>query len=266
MVVGINSSVGRTGPDGALAAAALGSVSGAARQDHYAERRRIRDLIHASAFEPVYQPVVDIGRGSVLGHQLLTRFHDGLPPERQFASAASVGLGRQLELATLQLGVAAAHALPPDRWLSVTVSPELVIAPTMLGRVLAAAGDRHLVLELAEHREASDFARVRSVVNALELGVAFAIDDARAGYASFRHILELGPAYVTIGSGIVRGLDADPARQALVAGFRYFADVSGCEPIAEGIETESERRALRQLGIVLGRGRLFGGQRPATHT
>jgi EAL domain-containing protein (putative c-di-GMP-specific phosphodiesterase class I) len=266
MVVGINSLVERTRPDGALAAASLGSVPGELRQDHYAERRRIRDMIHASAFEPVYQPVVDIGRGSVLGHQLLTRFHDGLPPERQFASAASVGLGRQLELATLQLGVAAAHALPPDRWLSVTVSPQLVIAETMLGHVLAAAGDRHLVLQLAEHREESEFARMRSVVSALELGVAFAIDNARAGYASFRHILELGPAYVTIGSGIVRGLDTDPARQALVASFRYFADVSGCEPIAEGVETESERRVLRSLGIVLGRGRLFGRSDPVRST
>ena len=49
------------------------------------------------------------------------------------------------------------------------------------------------------------------------------VDDAGAGFASLRHILELGPDHVKLDRAIVRRVDRDPARQALVAGLVDFA-------------------------------------------
>jgi EAL domain-containing protein (putative c-di-GMP-specific phosphodiesterase class I) len=78
------------------------------------------------------------------------------------------------------------------------------------------------------------------------------VDDAGAGFASFRHILELRPDFVKLDIGLVREIDHDDVRQALVAGIVYFARKSGCQLIAEGIETTGERDQLRMLGVALG--------------
>jgi EAL domain-containing protein (putative c-di-GMP-specific phosphodiesterase class I) len=60
----------------------------------------------------------------------------------------------------------------------------------------------------------------------------------------------------------VRGIERDPVRRALVSGLVYFASETGCELIAEGIETEAEVGALGELGIQLGQGYLLGLPEP----
>ena len=61
--------------------------------------------------------------------------------------------------------------------------------------------------------------------------------------------------------GLVRGIDTDPVRQALVSGMDFFALKTGCRLIAEGVETPGERDMLRSLSVELGQGYLLG--RPA---
>ncbi len=73
-----------------------------------------------------------------------------------------------------------------------------------------------------------------------------------------RHILEIRPAFAKLDISLVRGIDGDELRQAMAAGFQYYALRSGCRLIAEGIETEQEANLLRGLGVDLGQGYLFG--------
>ncbi len=91
--------------------------------------------------------------------------------------------------------------------------------------------------------------------------VRLAVDDAGAGFSSLRHILELRPAFVKLDISLVRDIDSDPAKQALVAGMRFFARMTNRRLIAEGVETEAEAAMLRSLEIRLAQGYLFG--RPA---
>jgi EAL domain-containing protein (putative c-di-GMP-specific phosphodiesterase class I) len=91
--------------------------------------------------------------------------------------------------------------------------------------------------------------------------VSLAIDDAGAGFSSLRHILETSPSWVKLDLGLVRGVDTDPVRQALVAGLVHFAAQAEIALIAEGIETEAERQMLKALGVRLGQGFLLA--RPA---
>ncbi len=74
---------------------------------------RIRSVLDTGAFLPVFQPIVDIVRGEVLGVEALTRFADGTPPDLAFLEAARAGLGLELELATATAALAAARDLPP---------------------------------------------------------------------------------------------------------------------------------------------------------
>ncbi len=58
-------------------------------------------------------------------------------------------------------------------------------------------------------------------------------------------------------------MDKDPARSALIAGMVHFARETDCSLIAEGIEYDAERRALKKLGVPFGQGYLLGRPQPA---
>jgi EAL domain-containing protein (putative c-di-GMP-specific phosphodiesterase class I) len=95
-------------------------------------------------------------------------------------------------------------------------------------------------------------------VRSIGPGIRLAVDDAGAGFASFRHILELRPAFVKLDRSLVAGIDSDPAKQALAAGMRQFAASTHCRLIAEGVETEKERATLLALDIQFAQGFLLG--------
>jgi len=153
--------------------------------------------------------------------------------------------------------VVASASLPDGIWLSVNVSPALVLSGETLGRILARVG-RPVILEITEHVPVADYPVLRGAIDRLGPQVRLAIDDAGAGFASFRHILELRPDFVKLDMGLVRGIDADPARQALVAGMRFFATKTRCTLLAEGIETLAESSMLRSLAVRIGQGYLLG--------
>lgn len=241
---------------GAIAGAVLGPGL-AARYEKAAIRRHIETVLHERAFWPVFQPVVDIRAGHVIGLEALTRFADGVRPDLRFAEAHGVGLGVPLEEETLATAMAAADNLPHNAWLSVNASPELLLDGGRLARSLAGSR-RMVVVEITEHVAIEDYARLREALRSLGSNVRVAIDDAGAGFASFRHVLELEPDFVKLDADLVRGIERDPSRQALVVGMRYFAQKTGCTLIAEGIETESELATLRQLAAPLGQGFLLG--------
>lgn len=229
----------------------------ASRTEVKAVQRGIRDVIGEHRFSSAFQPIVDLRRSEVVGYEALTRFADGVPPDIHFAEADAVDIGRQLELATLRTIIADAARLPAGAWLNVNVSPALVLAGDELGELLAGV-DRDLVLEVTEHAAIADYPAFRAAVAALGSRYRIAVDDAGAGFASLRHILELRPAFVKLDRGLIAGIDADEARQALIAGMHHFAGAAQCRLIAEGIETMFELDALRDLGVVLGQGYLLG--------
>jgi PAS domain S-box-containing protein len=220
-------------------------------------RDRISDIIEQRAFHPVFQPILEIVRRRIVGYEALTRFDNGSNPEVVFAEADAVGLGHELETATLRAALAASAALPRPAWLNLNVSPGLVIAGEPLRSILAAS-PRRLVLEVTEHTAIEDYSAFREAMAALGPKVLLAVDDAGAGFASLRHILELRPAFVKLDRWLVAGLESDDARQAMIFGLRHFARATSCQLIAEGIETEDELAALKALDIPLGQGYLLG--------
>jgi PAS domain S-box-containing protein len=234
------------------------------RRREAADRTAIQAVVDASAYRPFFQPIVDLWDGSVVGHEALTRFDDGRPPHLVFDLAARAGLGIELETACLAASIAASVHLPSNSYLSLNASPQLVLSGR-LGAILADV-PRPVVLEITEHVEIDDYASLRRELERLGPSVRLAVDDAGAGYASFRHILELAPDFVKIDLDLVRGVDAEPARQALIAGMGYFAVKRKLRLVAEGIETRKELDALQALAVPYGQGYLLGRPRDGTTT
>jgi len=146
--------------------------------------------------------------------------------------------------------------------LALNVSPALILDPAWLSDLLSTA-NRDITIELTEHAPVEDYAALRAALTEMPVGVRVAVDDAGAGFASLRHIAELQPAFVKLDISLVRGITEDPIRQALVAGLVFFAQRTGSELIAEGIETEEEASIVTSLGVRYGQGFLIGRPAPA---
>ena len=227
----------------------------------YARAERLRAEVASTldrhAFRPVFQPIVALHDSALVGYEALTRFDDGRNPETHFAEATEIGMEVELEEACAQAALDAARRLPAGVSVGLNFSPRAVL-DGVLGR-LGNSG-RPLVVEVTEHTRTSDYALLRAAL-ARTPNVQLAVDDAGAGYASLRHVLELQPQFVKLDIGLIRDVDHDPARAAMVAGMRHFAQATGTRLVAEGVERREQAAALQALGVALAQGYLFG--RPA---
>ena len=140
----------------------------------------------------------------------------------------------------LAAALEAADALPQDAWLSLNVAPSVILTSPQLPVDSWPAGRAGSIIEITEHAEIDDYAAVRTALAGLGPTVGLAVDDAGAGFASLRHIVELAPRFLKLDLSLVRHVDLDLARQAMIAGLCHFADRAGCEVIAEGIEDSAE--------------------------
>jgi PAS domain S-box-containing protein len=226
-------------------------------------RSRIAAIVKTAAFQPFFQPILDLTTGAHVGYEALTRFASGMAPDLVFADARATGLEADLELATLEAAISAAAGLPQGAWLSLNASARLISENPRLAKVLRRS-DRPIVLEVTEHVAVDDYAVLRAAIGRLRPKVHIAVDDAGSGVANFNHIVELRPAFVKLDMSIIRGIDADLARQALVYGLQHFAGEAHSQTIAEGVETEKELATLRERGVPLAQGYLLGRPAPAT--
>ncbi|HYR84250.1 MAG TPA: EAL domain-containing protein [Terriglobia bacterium] len=225
--------------------------------------KRIQSVISGDGLSIVYQPIINVAQDKVVGFESLTRF-SATPlrgPDVWFNEAASVGMGAQLEMRAVELAMAALDSLPQDVYLSFNVSPEALINGD-LRRVLEGMLLERLVLEITEHATIDEYSELTNALAPLRTqGLRLAVDDAGAGFASFRHILRLQPDIIKLDMSLTRDIDTDAARRALASALIRFAHETGSKIVAEGVETASELRVLRSLGVNKAQGYFLG--RPA---
>lgn len=224
-----------------------------------ARAARIRDMLAKGDFRPVFQPIFDLSARRVVGFEALCRF-SGEPyrsPDVWFAEAQDCGLGLALEIATLRKALKMAEGFPRDYYVSINASPELLVSgqlPALIGQ----SPERRLLVEVTEHARVNDYALLSRALDLLRArGCEIAVDDAGAGYSGLQHIVQIKPDVIKLDIGLIRGVDADPSRRALISALLYFARETGAGLIAEGIETESEAEHLHILGISKGQGYLL---------
>ena len=244
---------------GSFAGGLVGLQAEAARHLD-SSRRSILGIVENRLFHPVFQPVVDLASGAVVGFEALTRFADGRPPDEHFALAATAGMSVELEVACATSAILESDHLPAGAWFSLNFSPTVVTGEE-LRRVIAATS-RDVAVEITEHARIDNFGEIRHAIASVERCRLF-VDDAGVGYAGLHHILELQPDVVKLDISLVRDIDRDPARQALVSGMRHFANLTNTLLLGEGVETAAEAGTLRALGVDLGQGYYFGRPAPA---
>ncbi|MCU1676248.1 MAG: response regulator receiver modulated diguanylate phosphodiesterase [Frankiales bacterium] len=226
-------------------------------------RRNVESVLEQDSLRMVFQPVIDTSTGDVIGFEALARFPGDPPrgPDKWFADASAAGLGPALEMAAVASAVRALPQLPDGTFLAVNISAETLLG-TDLRELVSAVGGERIVLELTEHQPVEDYEPLMRALEPLrECGARLAVDDTGAGYASLRHILALRPDIIKLDISLVRDIHHDPARRALAASLVSFANETGTQLVAEGIENAEELAALTALGVRWGQGYYLG--RPA---
>ena len=206
----------------------------------------IRKIIEGGGPGIVFQPIVDLATGATVGVEALARFGTDIerPPDQWFGEAASVGLGTELELSAIAAALRHLDELDPTWIMAVNLSPATMLTEEL--HDLISDIDLHrMAFEVTEHQPIVDYQALRgATVRLRERGALIVVDDAGAGYASFRHILKLNPDVIKLDITLTRDVDTDPIKRALAASLARFAEDIGAAITAEGIETQAELDAL----------------------
>jgi EAL domain-containing protein (putative c-di-GMP-specific phosphodiesterase class I)/putative methionine-R-sulfoxide reductase with GAF domain len=225
-------------------------------------RELVEQLCVPGAIKIVVQPVVRPGDQVIVGYEALARMslEPAHPPDWWLERAEELGLRRKLEIACLA-AIARLGPLPEGRLLFINISPSTLSDPAALALVCSLPG--RVVVELTEQEAVIDYAELRGhLTRWLSQGLRIAIDDAGAGYSSLRHVIELSPDFLKLDRELVRGIDEDRTRRALVRSVLAFAREVGTSVIAEGIETSRELEVLRDAGVNLVQGYLLARPGP----
>lgn len=217
------------------------------------------ELDDLSGMYAVYQPVVDMRSGSVVGYEGLMRFADGTPPLVALTIAEGEGRLRELELAALKRCVDGADALPADALLSINLSASTLLGSGESSRILTGCdGERRIMVEVTERHPIDDFSALRRALGGLPPDALLAIDDYGVAYANLAHVLELRPDAVKIPGRTVAALGRSAISREGVAAVAEMCRLYDATAVAEGVETNFQRDVLLSLGVSYAQGYLFG--------
>ena len=227
-----------------------------------AQRAAVRRLLDdPSLVTPVFQPIVDLGTGRVAGYEGLSRFpsEDGRRPDEWFDLARRCGLGPMLQALALRR-LLEVPGRPNRTWLSLNLDAGALATDAIQE---ALPGDlAGIVIEVTEQELPPDDDVLQRTLDGLRSrGAKIALDDAGAGYAGLQHVVRIRPDIIKLDRSLVRGVDSDGERLALIESFAAFSARTGALLCAEGIETEEELRVLVEARVDLGQGYHLG--RPA---
>lgn len=237
------------------------------------KRQQFSKLFHKKNINIIYQPIVDLAKGEVMGYEALSRgpvdsfFHN---PVNLFGYAEKTNQLYALERVVREKALAqlAEYLKASNHKIFINISPGVVNDPSFrpdeIKSVLndmGAAPDQ-VVFEVTERTSIEDFHTFHhSLEYYRRYGFLVAVDDAGSGYSSLQAISELQPDFIKIDLSLIRNIDTTPNKQTLVETFLTFSERTGSRIIAEGIETSGELMCLHKLGIPLAQG--FYLARPA---
>ncbi|MFC8845601.1 MULTISPECIES: putative bifunctional diguanylate cyclase/phosphodiesterase [unclassified Micromonospora] len=223
-----------------------------------------------------FQPIVDLGTGEVTSAEALARWHHPvhgvIDPLRFLEAVERSGLLPAFAEAILDQALIAANSWRDagfDLPVAVNVSPRSLLDARFPGSVLARLRahdlppDR-LVLELTETLTLSQLDVVDRVLSRLrDEGVRLALDDFGTGYSSLSLLSRIPVHELKIDRSFVSAMEGSAEAAAVIRSTLDLGRSLGLTVVAEGVESEPQRRALWELGCTAGQGHLFGRPVPA---
>jgi EAL domain-containing protein (putative c-di-GMP-specific phosphodiesterase class I)/GGDEF domain-containing protein len=232
----------------------------------------LRDIIANKCISTLFQPIVDLKSAEIIGYEALSRGPAGTSlhsPLSLIAQAEADGLIWQLEELFREKAIVAAKGQSLKNLLFLNVDPNVVNDPSFFSGFTRQSILDHglmpemIVFEITERSAIESYKSFRSaMLHYIEQGYKTAIDDTGAGYSNLSMINKIKPNFIKIDMDLIRGVDADSFKQAIIKSFVWLANLTNIQLVAEGIETMEEARTLHSLGVHAGQGYLLGRPSP----
>ena len=230
----------------------------------------LEQILNENRIRSVFQPIISLVEGTVFGYEALSRGPIGTRLESAnalFEAAQAIGATQRLERVCRFRSIAAAAGIPSGCYLFLNLNPRVLEEQDAgLSREVmeqSRLAHERIVLEITEKQAIADFELLNDTLKHIyRQGFKVAIDDAGAGHNSLRAVTEVRPHFIKLDMALVRGIDTDKAKNALVNAIIIFAKRIDAKVLAEGIETVDELSTLIELEVDLGQGFLLG--RPST--
>ncbi|MBV8222297.1 MAG: EAL and GGDEF domain-containing protein [Candidatus Eremiobacteraeota bacterium] len=226
----------------------------------------LEQVLNENRIRSVFQPIVNLADGAVYGYEALSRGPIGTRLEGAdalFSAAAAVGQTHRLERVCRFRSISAAAGIPSGCYLFLNLSPRVLeeqnagLSREVIEQSRLAA--ERIVLEITEKQAIADFDLLKdTLLHYYRQGFKVAIDDAGAGHNSLRAVTEVRPHFIKLDMALVRDIDRERVKNALVAAIIIFAKRIDAKVLAEGIETVDELATLIEIGVDLGQGFLLG--------
>lgn len=235
----------------------------------------LRRALSRNEFVPFYQPIVSLEDGRTVGYEALLRWRH---PERGFlcpgdflAVAEENGSAESIDWQIFeQIASQASMLAGSDGFVSLNVSGRHFRQSDLDDRLLNLmrshrVNPHSLRIEVTERTLLENPAQVKRMLDNLrQHGVSIALDDFGTGYSSLSYLHQYPIETLKIDrSFIVELAKANSASVPVVRAIQVLADSLQMQVIAEGIEDEAQRQALRHIGCRFGQGFLFAHPQPA---
>ena len=218
-------------------------------------------------FSMAFQPIVDLRNRSLFACEALVRGTDGSGAAAILAQVTDENR-YQFDQACRVKAIELAARLQLTCYVSINFLPNAVYEPAACIRATLEAAKQHnfpldrLLFEVTEGEKVTDHDHLKSILGEYtRRGFKTAIDDFGAGYSGLNLLAEFQPDIIKLDMALLRGIDSDPVRQAIVRGILGVCQALNIEVIAEGVETVAELTFLRGIGVYLFQGYLLA--RPA---
>jgi diguanylate cyclase (GGDEF)-like protein len=234
----------------------------------------VRIALRAGAFEPWFQPLVDLNTGSVIGFEALARWahpeRGNVSPDEFIPLLEAHGLIAEFSDQMLRKACQAASTWPKELFLSFNMSPiQLRNGGAALTIISILSETRlppqRLEIEITESALVEDMGTAKAVVVALrEAGIRISLDDFGTGYSGLYHLRELKIDKIKIDRSFIKMLASSDEAKTIVRAMLALSGGLGLLTTAEGIEQEDQRLELLADGCEQGQGWLFGKAVPAS--
>lgn len=224
-------------------------------------------------FTMAFQPIVSLSQRRAWAYEALVRGPEGqgaLWVLDQVTDDNKYAFDQACRVKAIELAAQLFNA-PDGPILSINFLPNAVYVPAACIRTTMEAADRtgfaadRIMLEFTEGERITDVAHVKAIITEYKArNLITAIDDFGAGFSGLGLLADFRPDVIKLDMGLIRGIDQDSGRQAIVSGIVSTCKLLGVKVIAEGIETVPEMQALSGMGIDLMQGYLFA--RPAVQS
>lgn len=209
-------------------------------------------------FAMAFQPIVDTVAGTAFAYEALVRGVEGAGADTilsRVTEANRYSFDQACRVKAIETAMAAG-LMNSDARLSINFLPNAVYSPLaciqltlQTARAVGLPSDR-LIFEFTENEQMGSPQHVSSIIDTYkQIGFKVAIDDFGAGHSGLDMFARFVPDEIKIDLDLVRGIDKDRRRQAIVRAVSHMCADLDTLVIAEGIETAEEAAALRDLGV-----------------